>query len=211
VNQMSNSGLQSHDQVFINGLGNSFKAAIRNGTTQTTQVLGRTTDYVLFFNRSEGLFKDVIEASQDIISTYTGSGASSLAKNLSQSLDYAGLNGVTGVSLIGHSQGAAITTSALRYAADNGLSLNAVRAVNLHGAPLNDGFVTRLLSNRIAATVTHRSQFSDAVNAILGANFISNPLRLPVSLVRSPYLFSSDAGLSAHTTPCGTRVGLCKP
>jgi len=84
-----------------------------------------------------------------------------------------------------------------------------VASVNLHGAPLNSLFTGGALSRRAGISIVSRAQFGDAVNAILGANFITNPLRLPVSLIQVPYLFSSDPSLSAHTTPCGTRLQSC--
>jgi pimeloyl-ACP methyl ester carboxylesterase len=154
-----------------------------------------------------------VEAVGDISGTYFGFGHTELAENLAGVIDTASKNGVTGLRLVGHSQGAAITTSALRYAADNGLNLSAIGSVNLHGAPISDLFVKNSLSKRTGiskASFFTRAQFGDPVHNIFGANFISNPLSLPFSAVRIPHLFSRDASLSPHTVPCfGGRMSVC--
>ena len=210
---ITSSSVTSGETIFTNGISNNFQAAVRNGTTHVAQLDGAASGYILNFNPTQSLLKDGLEATRDIASTYFGSGPSALAENLAKVVDAASRNGVTGLRLIGHSQGAAITTSALRFAADSGMSLTAVGSVNLHGAPLNDLYIRNSLAKRTGigkGAYFTRAQFGDPVHNILGGNFISNPLRLPFSAVRVPQLFSSDATLSPHTTPCfGGRTALC--
>jgi RHS repeat-associated protein len=199
------------DILFTNGISNSFADAVKNGTTQVAQLEGIATSYILNFNQTANFGADLIQTAGDIAGTYFGSGHTQLARNLANALDHAERNGITGLRLIGHSQGGAITASAIRYAADSGLGLGAVESVHLHGAPLNNWYTKSRLSKRAGVPIKNRSQFSDAVNAVFGGNFIANPLRLPASIVRSPHLFSSDSTLSPHSTPCGSRLNVCLP
>jgi len=213
VSRISSSSIESGETIFNNGVNNNFQAAVRNGTTQVAQLDGAASGYILNFNPTSNLPTDLLEAVGDISGTYFGVGHTELAENLAGVIDTASKSGVTGLRLIGHSQGAAITTSALRYAADNGLNLSAVGSVHLHGAPINDLFVKNSLSRRTGinkASFFTRAQFGDAVHNIFGANFISNPLSLPFSAIRIPHLFSHDATLSPHTVPCfGGRMAFC--
>ena len=210
---ISADGLQSGETVLTNGMSNNFQAAVRNGTTQVAQLDGIASSYILNFNPSNTFIADALEGARDIVNTYSGFGQTELAENLAQVIDVASKKGITGLRIIGHSQGAAIATSALRFASDSGLNLSAVGSVNLHGAPINDIFVKNSLASRTGINSSQffiRAQFGDPVHGILGANFISNPLRLPFSAIRIPQLFSADASLSPHTVPCfGGRTALC--
>ena len=113
-------------------------------------------------------------------------------------------NGISGIQLVGHSQGGAITASAIRYASKTGLNLASLSGggVSLHGAPVNAWIARTKISNQAGVGVVSRAQFGDAVHVLGGLN-ISNPLELPIALLRFPALFSSDPGLSPHSLPCG--------
>ena len=213
ASSITSNGIRSGETIFNNGVNNNFQAAVRNGTTQVAQIDRVASGYILNFNPTNTLIPDTLESVRDITSTYFGFGQTELAENLAKVIDVASKNGVTGLRIIGHSQGAAIATSALRFASDSGLNLSAVGSVNLHGAPINDIFVKNSLASRTGINSSQffiRAQFGDPVHGILGANFISNPLRLPFSAIRIPQLFSADASLSPHTVPCfGGRTALC--
>jgi pimeloyl-ACP methyl ester carboxylesterase len=194
-------------------MNNNFQDAVRNGTTQVAQIDGAASGYILNFNPTRTFAPDALESVRDITSSYFGFGQTELAENLARVIDTASKNGVIGLRLIGHSQGAAITTSALRFAADSGLNMSAVGSVNLHGAPINDLWAKNSLANRTGigkGSFFSRAQFGDPVHNILGANFITNPLSLPFSAIRIPQTFSRDATLSPHTVPCfGGRMAMC--
>ena len=197
--------LNSLDTIFTNGMSNNFQDAVRNGSTHIAQLDGAASGFVLNFNPTRSLGSDLLESTRDLAGTYLGFGHTELAENLAHVIDTASRNGITGLRLIGHSQGAAITTSALRFAADANLDISSLASVNLHGGPVNDFFVKNSLARRTGLANSQfsiRAQFGDAVHGIVGANFISNPLRLPVSVIRVPHLFSTDATLSPHTVPC---------
>jgi hypothetical protein len=213
VRSISAEGIGSESTIFTNGMNNNFQEAVRNGTTQIAQLDGAASGYILNFNPTKSIVSDAFEAVGDVTNTYFGFGRTELAENLAKVIDMASRNGVTGLRLIGHSQGAAITGSAMRFATDTGLNMRALGSVSFHGAPLNDIFLKRSLARRAgirADAMFIRAQFGDPVHNIFGANFISNPLRLPFSAVRIPHLFSRDATLSPHTVPCfGGRTALC--
>lgn len=213
VTAITADSVRSGNTIFENGMSNNFQDSVRNGTTQVAQLDGVASGYILNFNPTSGFAPDTFESVRDIASTYLGFGQTELAENLARIIDTASKNGVTGLRIIGHSQGAAIATSALRFAADSGLDMNAIGSVNLHGAPINDLFIKNSLAKRTGIgrnSIFIRAQFGDPVYGILGANFITNPLRLPFSAIRIPHLFSGDATLSPHTVPCyGGRTTLC--
>ena len=192
------------DVIFTNGMRNGFGAAVRNGTRHLNQAGLLKQSYVLNFNSTQGFFRDLLEASRDVIGAHTGWVHSSLARDLAAVLDGLAARGITGIRLVGHSQGGAITASAVRHALSAGLDLSALSggAVALHGAPVNAWLANNRLAARAGVGITSRAQFGDAVHVLGGLN-ISNPVELPVALFRLPALFSPDPGLSPHTLPCG--------
>ena len=116
---------------------------------------------------------------------------------------------MTGLQLVGHSQGGAITASALRYAGKAGLSLRSLAGggVSLHGAPVNAWMARTRLFDRAGVDVVSRAQFGDAVHVLGGLN-VANPLEVLISLYRTPALFSPDASVSPHSLPCGGSTAL---
>src|SRR5690606_1185292 len=104
---------------------NSFGDAVRNGTTQIFQATGSLpSSYVLNYNPTTSFLGDLFESGRDIAGAYFNAGHSDLAKSLAGTVHGASQNGVTGLQLIGHSQGGAITASALRYASTNSMSMS---------------------------------------------------------------------------------------
>ena len=124
-------------------------------------------------------------------------------------LDMASSNGVTGLKLVGHSQGGAITASAIRYASKTGLNLSSIGSstVALHGAPVNAWMARNRLSEWAGVSFVSNHQFGDAVHVLGGLN-VSNPLELPIALLKVPALFSSDPSVSPHTFPCAGNASL---
>ena len=152
ASKISSSVVISGDVIFTNGMNNGFRAAVRNGTAHLHQAGLLTDSYVLNFNPTRGFVPDILEASRDIAGAHTGLTHSTLARGLADALHAASLRGVTGLQLVGHSQGGAITASALRYAGKAGLSLRSLAGggVSLHGAPVNAWMArTRLLDRAV--------------------------------------------------------------
>jgi len=205
------SGIESGDTIFTNGLSNDFADGVRNGTTQLFQRNIESSSYVLNFNPTESFPIDLAESAVDVLGANIGIAHSKLAKDLARVLNTASENGVTGLRLIGHSQGGAITISALRYAAKTGLDVSSVGSVMLHGAPVNI-LATRSISKRFDdLSIASHAQFGDPVHVFGGLN-IQNPLQVLGALYRGPTVFSQDASLSPHTVPCyGGRNGRCSP
>lgn len=126
-------------------------------------------------------------------------------------MDQASQNGLTGLSLVGHSQGGAIAASAIRYASKAGLNLSSIggSTVALHGAPVNAWLARNRLADFAGAEFVIHHQFGDAVHVLGGLN-ITNPLELPIALLKVPALFSGDPSVSPHTFPCaGDASMLC--
>ena len=205
---ISASGVRNGEVLFTNGIKNGFQQSVRNATTHLNQVNMLEGSYVLNFNPTQGFLPDLLEASADVIGAHTGWAHSSLARNLAQSLHEISLNGVQGVQLVGHSQGGAIVASALRYAQSAGLNLSSLAGggVALHGAPVNAWLARSRIGGRAGVAIRSRAQFGDAVHVLGGLN-VSNPLEVPIALLRFPTLFSRDPGLSPHTLPCAGGVG----
>ncbi len=81
--------------------------------------------------------------------------------------------------------------------------------VSLHGAPVNAWFARTRIAKQSGVGIVSRAQFGDAVHVLGGLN-ISNPLELPIALLRFPALFSHDPGLSPHSLPCGgAKLAIC--
>jgi hypothetical protein len=203
------SELVAGDVIFTNGMNNGFRAAVRNGTAHLHQAGLLTNSYVLNFNPTHGFVSDILEASRDIVGAHTGLTHSTLARGLADSLHTASQRGVTGLQLVGHSQGGAITVSALRYAGKAGLSLRSLAGggVSLHGAPVNAWMARNRLLDRAGADIVSRAQFGDAVHVLGGLN-VANPLEVLISIYRTPALFSPDTSVSPHALPCGGRTSL---
>jgi pimeloyl-ACP methyl ester carboxylesterase len=203
--------LVTGDVIFTNGVKNGFTEAIANGTTHLKSINLLDSSYVLNFNPTQGVFSDLGESFIDIFGAHTGSSHSALAKDLARVINVASGNGVSALHLVGHSQGGAITASALRYASRSGLNLSGLAGggVSLHGAPVNAYYARTSLARRSGVQVISRAQFGDAVHVFGGLN-ISNPLEIPVAILRAPALISSDAVLSPHSIPClGGRAAVC--
>ena len=192
------------DSIFTNGIRNDFSAAVKNATSHLHQAGLLNNSYVLNYNATNGFFADLVEASRDIIGAHTGWTGSGLAKNMANLIDRVSQNGVNGIHLVGHSQGGAITASALRYASKAGLSLQSLAGggVAMHGAPVNAWMARTRLADSAGVTIVSRHQFGDAVHVLGGLN-VTNPIELPVTLLRAPALFSSDPSVSPHSLPCG--------
>jgi RHS repeat-associated protein len=201
--------ISSGDVVFTNGIKNSFSDAVKNATIHLHQkgLLGES--YVLNFNPSEGFWADFLEASRDIVGAHSGWTHSGLAKDLAGLIDDVSSRGVVGLQLVGHSQGGAITASALRYAGKSGLNLSALSGggVALHGAPVNAWMARERLGSRLGIGIESHHQFGDAVHVLGGLN-LTNPLEIPISLLRAPSLFSGDPSLNPHSLPCGNSTSL---
>jgi hypothetical protein len=75
----------------------------------------------------------------------------------------------------------------------------------LHGAPVNAWMARDRLGSRLGLDIASRAQFGDAVHVLGGLN-LSNPLELPVALLRAPALFSGDPSVSPHSLPCGNDL-----
>lgn len=202
----------SGDFLVVNGMSNNFSAAIRNATSHLYQTSQLGNSYVLYFNPTQSFLPDLGEALVDMVGAHFGGAHSSLARNLAQTLDALSLRGVSGIHLVGHSQGGAIAASALRYARSSGMNLSSLAggSLALHGAPVNAWLTGRQVTGPSGIGLVSRAQFGDAVHVLGGLN-ISNPLELPVAILRFPALFSADPGLSPHTLPCGSRSVLCAP
>ncbi|MEE4217033.1 MAG: RHS repeat-associated core domain-containing protein [Xanthomonadales bacterium] len=202
-------GLVDGDVIFTNGIRNDFGHAVRNATRHLHQAGLLKESYILNFNPTQGTFADLFEASRDILGAHTGWTHSGLAKNLAGVLDQATQSGVSGLQLVGHSQGGAITASALRYAGKAGLNLSSLAGggVALHGAPVNAWMARSRLADRVGVRIVSRHQFGDAVHVLGGLN-VTNPLEVPIALLRVPALFSADTGLNPHSLPCGGRTSL---
>jgi RHS repeat-associated protein len=200
------------DVIFTNGMNNGFGRAIRNGSSHLHQSGLLADSYVLNFNPTRGFFADLLEASTDIVGAHTGWTHSSLAGRLAQTLHRVSENGVRGIHVVGHSQGGAITVSALRLAGRGGLNLASIAGggVSLHGAPVNAWLARSALGGGHGVSVVSRAQFGDAVHVLGGLN-VSNPLEIPVALFRLPALLSPDPGLSPHSLPCGGTSRICAP
>ena len=208
---VSASDLASGDVIFTNGLKNGFREAIKNGTSHLHQAGLLKQSYVLNFNPTHGFFPDLLEASKDIVGAHTSWTQSALARNLASTIHQVSENGINGIQLVGHSQGGAITASALRYASKTGMNLSALSGggVSLHGAPVNAWLARTRIARQSGAGIVSRAQFGDAVHVLGGLN-ISNPLELPIALLRFPALFSHDPGLSPHSLPCGgAKLAVC--
>jgi pimeloyl-ACP methyl ester carboxylesterase len=201
---VSGNQIVSGDSIFTNGIRNGFDAAVKNATSHLHQsgLLGQS--YVLNFNQTKGFFADMLEASRDIVGAHTGWAQSNLAENMAGLLDRLSQNGVSGINLVGHSQGGAITASALRYASKAGLNLRSLSGggVALHGAPVNAWMARTRLADSAGVSIVSRHQFGDAIHVLGGLN-VTNPLELPVALLRAPALFSGDPSVSPHSLPCG--------
>ncbi|MEJ8568906.1 putative Ig domain-containing protein [Elongatibacter sediminis] len=211
ISPMSMADFRDGDVLFSNGMLNTLQDGIGNATSHLHQIKLLESQYILNFNRSVSFMGDLREAALDVIGAHTGIAHSDLAKSLAQSLHVASENGVTGLTLVGHSQGGAITASALRLAKATGLNLSSVSRVALHGAPINAAFARRFLGSEGRFQVTSRAQFGDAVHVFGGLN-IANPLQIPAALLRAPHMFGGDPIWSPHTVPCGGgRAGLCAP
>jgi hypothetical protein len=206
---ISASGVSSGDVIFTNGMKNGFRAAVRNGTVHLHQAGMLNTRYILNFNPTRGFFPDLLESTRDILGAHTGLVHSPLARHLANTLNEISVRGVTGLQLVGHSQGGAITASAVRYASKAGLSLSSLSGggISLHGAPINAWMARSRLFDRTGAHVVSRAQFGDAVHVLGGLN-VSNPLEVLISLYRTPALFSPDASVSPHAFPCGGATSL---
>ena len=203
--------ITSSDVIFTNGIRNGFEKAVRNATVHIHQAGLLSESYILNFNPTQGIFADLLEASQDIIGAHTGWTHSGLAKNLAGVLDQASRNGVGGIQLVGHSQGGAITASALRYAGKTGLNLSSLSGggVALHGAPVNAWMARNRLGGETVTRIISRHQFGDAVHVLGGLNMTS-PLEVPIALLRVPALFSADTSLNPHSMPCaGSTSFVC--
>jgi hypothetical protein len=97
----------------------------------------------------------------------------------------------------------------LRYAGKAGLNLSSLAGggVALHGAPVNAWMARSRLADRVGVRIVSRHQFGDAVHVLGGLN-VTNPLEVPIALLRVPALFSADTGLNPHSLPCGGRTSL---
>ena len=207
--RMGVEGLASGDVITTNGMNNVFNEAVRNATVHLHQSGLLESSFVLNFNATEGFIPDLLEAARDIVGAHTGWSHSELARSLADVLDSASSNGVTGLKLVGHSQGGAITASAIRYASKTGLNLSSIGSstVALHGAPVNAWMARNRLSERAGVSFVSNHQFGDAVHVLGGLN-VSNPLELPIALLKVPALFSSDPSVSPHTFPCAGNASL---
>jgi RHS repeat-associated protein len=204
--------LANGDVLFVDGMLNDFSAAMRNGAAHLQQAGLIDDSCVLYFNPTENVFADLVEAGRDILGAHTGLTHSELATGLAGVLDQASRNGVSGLRVVGHSQGGAIAASALRYADKARLNLSSLSGggVALHGAPVNAWMARTRLADRWGLEVVSRHQFGDAVHVFGGLN-ISNPLEIPVALLRAPALFSSDWSVSPHSLPCaGSLSYVCR-
>ena len=207
--RITSADMSSGDVIFTNGVKNSFADAVKNGTIHLHQngLLGES--FILNFNPSRGFVADLLEASRDIAGAHTGLGHSGLAKDLAGLIDDVSTRGINGLHLVGHSQGGVITASALRYAGKAGLNVSALSGggVALHGAPVNAWMARERLGGRLGIGIESHHQFGDAVHVLGGLN-LTNPLEVPISLLRAPALFSGDPSINPHSMPCGNRTSL---
>jgi hypothetical protein len=209
VRRIGLSEITNGDTIFTNGVMNDFSAAIKNGTIHLHQAGLLKTSYVLNYNPTKGFLTDLLEASKDVVGAHSGLAHSGLAKNLAGLVDQLSANGVTGIQLVGHSQGGAITASALRFAQKSGMNLSALSGggVSLNGAPVNAWLARQRLGARYGIQVVSRHQFGDAIHVLGGLN-LTNPLEIPIALLRAPALFSGDPSINPHSMPCGSSTML---
>ncbi|NNK50370.1 MAG: hypothetical protein HKO99_02105, partial [Xanthomonadales bacterium] len=201
---IGSSQIVSDDAIFVNGVMNDFSSAVKNGTIHLHQSGLLKTSYVLNYNPTQGFLTDLLEASKDIVGAHTGLAHSGLARDLAGLVDSISNSGMTGIHLVGHSQGGAITASALRFAQKSGMNLSALSSggVSLNGAPVNAWLARERLGARYGVQIVSRHQFGDAVHVLGGLN-LTNPLEIPVALMRAPALFSGDPSINPHSMPCG--------
>jgi hypothetical protein len=212
LQRITSAGINNSDTIATNGMINDLNAAVRNGTTHISKITGSVpSSYVLNFNPTKGFFPDLLEASRDIFATYTGRGGSGLAKRFASDLAEAKGRGVSGLTLVGHSQGGAITTSAIRSLGGSGGLSGTVSALHLSGAPIQSLYANHLSKRSFGVSAVSRAQLGDPVYGLAGMNFLHNPIRLPMSILSFPRVFSNDWSVSPHTIQCaGARGGVCR-
>ena len=160
------------DSLGINGILNDLQAAKDNISGIFENELGEKGLGYLFHNPTTGIFGDLVESAQDVL----GSGTK-ISRQLQGILEQAQVDGFS-VNIFAHSQGGAITASALgRMASMKGLS------VNLAGAAANQSTFLRLG----VPVNTWKANSLDAVPMIFGGN--GNPLQMFGSALASPLLF----------------------
>jgi len=209
---ISVTGIANHSTIFVNGIMQSLMSAIGTGANQYAQIhQGSFRSFVLFYNPTVSFLRDGLETFQDIGASYLGAGYTDLAKDFGDILLYGQQAGMSW-DVIGHSQGAAIVTAALRYTQDlAGKGALSNMNVSLHGGPVRDAHAMSLASAAgiRAGNVAIRAQGFDFVHYGLGLN-TANPFRMAGSILSIPGLFG-DPDHSQHTLPCGPQGATCTP
>jgi PE-PPE domain len=172
--------------VGVNGVKNSLEKAAAN--------LGRAAlragcqAFTLLYNPSVGLIADLAESRLDVFGW-----GSAAAQQLADMLQAPLRSGVA-MTLVGHSQGAAIVNMALSRLAAAGTQANRL-TVCAFGAPIpRKSFVDNVA--RVNATLGYfKVNDFDAVATIIGRNAIG-PISIVGSIVRAPLLFTKT--FSAH-------------
>jgi len=163
------------DSLGIGGVLNNLSDAKNNLNTifgKELDKLGQSGVGYLLDNPTTGIFGDLIESAQDVL----GSGTK-ISRQLQGILEQAQVDGFS-VNIFAHSQGGAISASALgRMASMKGLS------INLAGAAANRNTFVQL---GIPIGAWKADPF-DAVPMIFGRN--GNPLQMLGSAIASPLLF----------------------
>lgn len=211
VNRINAGDMKDGDKVFVNGILQKFMQAIITGASHIFQIDSAYSSFVLAYNPTRGLLLDMVESGRDIFASTTGLGHTGMAKELANAMIGAQNSDKT-LLVIGHSQGGAILTSALRYAKSEAGedSLSNMRLA-FHGAPVNN-FLARGLADSVGidrSNVAIRAQRADFVHYVLGLNSL-NPLRIGASIIMTPALFMGP-DKSQHTLPCGGPGAVCNP
>ncbi len=187
--------------AFVNGItGTLGDHAIlaRNHITSSFGLEAGTTlkSFTLFNNPTSGT--GVLGALGDIWETgldklgITSAPAQALAGVL-QSTQAAGHQ----TTWIAHSQGGAIFSEAMRYAATNGTTSLSAHTVQFN-AGANNWLATNAIAHGVGVTVTgYYGSSLDPVPNVVGLN--GNPFTIPLSVVTAPLIFIP--ALSSHTQP----------
>jgi hypothetical protein len=185
--------------VGLNGVKNSVEKAAAN--------LGRAAleagyqAFTLLYNPSDGLLADLAKSRIDLCGW-----GSAAAQQLADMLQAPLRNGAT-VTLVGHSQGAAMVSMGLSRLAATGVNASRL-TVCAFGAPVP----RRLFADNVARVNATLGYFKvndfDAVATLIGRNAIG-PLSVFGSIVGVPLLFTKT--FSAHGSynyfPCGPQRG----
>ncbi|MGI9318559.1 MAG: RHS repeat domain-containing protein, partial [bacterium] len=177
-------------RLAVNGQGNSLEYAIERSAerlfgTNPQNYLGES--FQLFYNPSHGLIADTIES---FLGKLTNT--SNLARQLA---GYISRNTAVINQINVHSQGAIITTNALRLL-ENGMLPESV-SFNVSGAAVSESLVNRVASRVGITNVVYKARFFDFVPNVLGMTTL-NPFRIIGSTLLFPTLFMGP-GISQHS------------